>query len=80
MLRTEDAAYVQFGDGSWLCFDLLADPTWRTPITDTARILGLAQEMLTWRSIHSDRTHTDILMRDGGIGFWPADVPWREES
>lgn len=80
VLRTEDAAYVQFGDGSWLCFDLAADPTWRTPIIDSSRVLGLAQEMLTWRSVHTDRTHTDMLMRDGGIGFWPADVSWRQED
>ena len=31
VVRTEDAAYVHFGDGSSLCFDLAADPTWRTP-------------------------------------------------
>lgn len=80
VLRTDDAAYVQFGDGSWLCFDLAADPTWRTPITDPSRILPLAQEMLTWRSVHTDRTHTDMLMRDGGIGFWPDNVPWRDEE
>ncbi|MFM7756129.1 MAG: sulfatase-like hydrolase/transferase [Actinomycetota bacterium] len=80
VLRTEDAAYVQFGDGSWLCFDLAVDATWRTSISDPSRILGLAQEMLTWRSVHTDRTHTDMLMRNGGIGFWPADVPWREEA
>ena len=46
---TPTAAYVQFGDGSWLCFDLAADPTWRTAIDDPAVVLPLAQEMLTWR-------------------------------
>lgn len=30
----EEIAYVQFGDGSYLCFDLLVDPTWRTACTD----------------------------------------------
>ena len=78
--RSADTAYVQFGDGTALCFDLDADPTWRTEVTDPVRILTMAQQMLTWRSMHTERTHTDMLMRDGGIGFWPADVPWREET
>ena len=30
VLRTDRHAYVQFGDGDWLCFDLAADPTWQT--------------------------------------------------
>jgi hypothetical protein len=66
--RERDAAYVQFGDGSWLCFDLAADPTWRTPIGDPARVLPLAQAMLTWRSRHTDRTLADMLDEHGGIG------------
>ena len=73
-LRTDDAAYVQFGDGSWRCFDL-TDPTWNTQITDPARILALAQEMLLWRQRHADRTMTGMLLEDGGIGRWPADAP-----
>ena len=72
-LRTADAAYVQFADGSWRCYDLAADPTWRTEITDPAIVLGLAQEMLTWRSQHTDRTLTDMLVRDGGVGRFPAE-------
>ena len=32
-------AYVQFGNGDWLCFDLAADPTWRTTTTDPAVVL-----------------------------------------
>ena len=44
VLRTVDHAYVQFGDGSWLCFDLVADPTWRTTVTDPAMVLPLAQQ------------------------------------
>ncbi len=78
--RSLDTAYVQFGDGSALCFDLEADPTWRTTITDPSRLLSMAQDMLAWRSTHTDRTHTDMLMRDGGIGFWPSDVPWRNTA
>lgn len=77
VLRRDDAAYVQFGDGSSLCFDLAADPTWRTPVTDPHTILAMAQEMLVWRGVHTDRTNTDLLMRDGGVGFWPDNVPWR---
>jgi arylsulfatase A-like enzyme len=73
-LRTDDAAYVQFGDGSWRCFDL-TDPSWNTQITDPARILALAQEMLLWRQHHADRTMTGMLLEDGGIGRWPADAP-----
>ncbi|MBI5087715.1 MAG: sulfatase-like hydrolase/transferase, partial [Actinobacteria bacterium] len=37
-IRDAEGAYAQFGDGSWLSFDLVADPTWRTPITDPARV------------------------------------------
>lgn len=77
--RTSDAAYVQFGDGSWMCFDIAADPTWRTPITDPARVLGLAQDMLVWRSTHSDRAHTGLLVDKGGVGRWPDGIPWRSE-
>lgn len=75
--RSLDTAYVQFDDGSSLCFDLAADPTWRTPVTDVSRVLRMAQDMLVWRSSHADRTHTGFLVQDGGIGRWPDDVPWR---
>ena len=69
--RDERAAYVQFGDGSSLCFDLVTDPTWRTPVEDPAVILPLAQEMLVWRSRHTDRTLADMLTEHGGVGRWP---------
>src|SRR5690606_4303398 len=69
--RDERAAYVQFGDGSSLCFDLVTDPTWRTPVEDPAVILPLAQEMLVWRSRHTDRTLADMLTEQGGVGRWP---------
>lgn len=74
--RTRDTAYVQFGDGTSLCFDLESDPTWRTPVEDPRRILDMAQRMLTWRSRNTDRTHTDLLLRNGGIGTWPDDLSW----
>jgi arylsulfatase A-like enzyme len=70
-LRTDDHAYVQFGDGTWRCFDLAADPTWRTTVDDPAIVLPLAQQMLTWRSRHTDRLLADMLCQDGGVGRWP---------
>ena len=60
--RSETTAYVHFGDGSWLAFDLAADPSWRTPVSDGAAVLNEAQAMLTWRAQHSDRTLTDMLV------------------
>lgn len=69
--RTTDHAYVQLGDGDWLCFDLAADPTWCTTTTDPAVVLPLAQRMLVWRQQHLDRTLTGMLMRGGGIGRRP---------
>jgi arylsulfatase A-like enzyme len=71
VLRTETAAYVHFADGSWLAFDLAADPTWRTPLTDPAAVLALAQAMLNWRARHADRTLTGFLVQDGPKGRWP---------
>lgn len=76
--RTDDTAYVQFGDGRHLCFDLAADPTWRTQCTDQSRVLRAAQELLTWRMQMTDRQHTGFLVENGGTGRWPAGVPWRE--
>lgn len=68
---TETHAYVQFGDGNWLCFDVASDPTWRTTTIDPAVVLPLAQQMLVWRSQLADRTLSDFVTRDGGIGRWP---------
>jgi hypothetical protein len=70
-LRTDTHAYVQFGNGTWLCFDLAADPTWRTTVSDPGVVLPLAQAMLTWRAQHTDRLLADMLCQDGGIGRWP---------
>jgi arylsulfatase A-like enzyme len=72
VLRSDRAAYVHFGDGSSLCFDLAADPTWRTEVSDPAILLEHAQAMLSWRSQHSERTLTGMLVEDGGIGRWPV--------
>lgn len=73
--RSEGRAYVHFGDGAWKCFDLAADPTWRTEIHDPEIVLAEAQAMLDWRSNFLDRTMTGLLLRDGGIGRFPADDP-----
>lgn len=73
-LRNSTHAYVQFGSGDWLCFDLAADPTWRTHVTDPAVVLPLAQQMLVWRQVHLDRQMTGMLLREGGIGRRPDPV------
>ena len=75
--RTDDLAYVQFGDGRSIAFDLVADPTWRTTCDDPARLLAAAQEMLAWRMQMTERTHTGFLAANGGSGRWPDGVPWR---
>jgi arylsulfatase A-like enzyme len=71
VVRSRTAAYVQFADGSWLCFDLAADPSWRTPTTDPAVALAQAQALLTWRAQQADRTLTGMLVKAGGVGRWP---------
>ena len=48
--RSRDRAFVHFGDGSWRCFDLAADPTWQTEVTDPEIVLAEAAAMLSWRS------------------------------
>jgi arylsulfatase A-like enzyme len=73
--RDESTLYVQFGDGSWLCFDMANDPTARTQITDPAVVLAKAQAMLTWRSQHADRTLTGAIIDKGGRGRMPVGVP-----
>ena len=71
---TEDLAYVQFGDGSFRCFDLAADPTWRTECTDADRVLGAAQTQLLWRQRHLRREGTDLLLSRERFGNWPSDL------
>lgn len=76
--RSESYAYVQFADGDWLCFDLATDPTWRTHVDDPAIIAREAQAMLQWRMRNTNRTLTDFLVEDGGVGRWPTNVSWRK--
>ncbi|MBI4882581.1 MAG: sulfatase-like hydrolase/transferase [Actinobacteria bacterium] len=75
VLRNDTNAYVQFGNGDWLCFDLAGDPTWQTQVTDPAVVLPLAQEMLVWRQQNLDRQLTGMLLRYGGIGRHPDPPP-----
>jgi arylsulfatase A-like enzyme len=79
--RSDTAAYVHFGDGSSLAFDLQADPSWRTPLKEPSTVLREAQAMLTWRAQHSDRTMTGMLVEKGGVGRWPV-LPekWSERT
>ncbi len=69
--RTATHAYVQFGDGTWLCFDLAADPGWHTTTADPAAVLPLAQSMLTWRSRHLGGARTQQLLGPERRGLWP---------
>jgi len=71
VLRNTTHAYVQFGDASWRCFDLAADPNWRTECADPSIVLPLTQAMLSWRSHHTERTLSGMLVEDGGVGRWP---------
>lgn len=69
-----DVAYVQFGDGSYRCYDLLEDPTWRTPCRDADRVLAAAQEQLVWRQEHLGRDLTDMVLGPDRRGRWPLDA------
>jgi arylsulfatase A-like enzyme len=69
---SDDIAYVHFGDGSFRCFDLAADPTWRTECTDDSRVLASAQELLGWRQEHLNRDLTDLLLTSRRLGRWPV--------
>jgi len=73
--RSRDRAFVHFGDGSWRCFDLAADPTWQTEVGDPSVVLDEAAAMLSWRSRNLDRTMTGMLLEDGGIGRRPPANP-----
>ncbi len=72
VIRTVSDAYVHFGDGSWLCFDLAADPTWRTTTDDPDRVLRLSQALCTWRQVHLDRAYPSMLLSRERLGRWPA--------
>jgi len=74
VVRADASAYVQFGDGSWRCFDLAADRGWGVELDDPAAVLAQAQSMLTWRSQHLDRTLADMVIAGGARGRHPPAV------
>jgi arylsulfatase A-like enzyme len=77
--RAADCAFIQFADGEDLAFDLAADLTWRTPLTDPARLLEAASATLAWRARHAPRplSRSESLAPhppagyDGGAGGAP---------
>ncbi len=69
---SDELAYVQFADGSFKCYDLVEDPTWRIECRDAERIVLAAQEQLVWRQEHLRRELTDMLLRPSRPGRWPA--------
>jgi arylsulfatase A-like enzyme len=71
---SDDLAYVQFGDGSYRCFDLVEDPTWRTECQDVERVLHAAQRQLVWRQEHLRHDLTDMLLTPERLGHWPSDL------
>jgi arylsulfatase A-like enzyme len=72
VVRTLSHSYVHFGDGSWRCFDLGEDSTWRTECHDPEVVLPLAQALAGWRQEHLDRTYTSMLLSPERLGVWPA--------
>jgi hypothetical protein len=69
----EDLAFVQFGDGSTKCFDVAADPTWRTECGDLERVFYAMQRQLLWRQRHVRHDLTDMLLSPERRGRWPSD-------
>jgi arylsulfatase A-like enzyme len=69
---SDEFGYVQFADGSFKCYDLVEDPTWRSECRDAERIIHAAQEQLVWRQEHLRRELTDMLLRPSRPGRWPA--------
>ncbi len=69
-----EVAYVQFSDGSFRCYDLASDPTWRTPCLDPDRIAAAAREQLVWRQEHLGRDYTDMMLGAERRGRWPVAV------
>lgn len=70
--RSSTHAYVHFGDSSSLCFDLAADPSWRTTTTASEVVLPMAQSLLTWRSNHLGARYSRMLLGPDRRGLWPA--------
>ncbi len=75
-----DIAYVQFGNGSFRCYDLAVDPTWRTEVRDVDRVLEVAQAQLVWRQEHLRHDLTDMLLTPNRLGWWPSGFNPREST
>ena len=75
---TTSYAYVQFGNGSWLCFDLAADPTWRTeddrPGRRAAARAGDADVAVPARRPHARRPGARATAAAAGRRCRPAGV------
>lgn len=71
---SDDLAYVQFGDGSFRCFDIGLDPTWRTECHDAERVLQAAQRQLVWRQGNLRHDLTDMLLSPERLGEWPREL------
>jgi arylsulfatase A-like enzyme len=66
--RNHSSAFVHFGDGSTLHFDLAADPTWQTLVEDPAEHCAAATALLTWRVENSPRGLSGSLISNGILG------------
>lgn len=75
--RTETHGYVQFAHGDWLCFDLAADPTWRTASTDIAAASELARATVSWHMEHAPRELTGVVLGPEPVGRWPEGLTWQ---
>ena len=71
MLRDERAKYVHFAGLPPLFFDLEDDPDeFEDRAADPAcapRVLEYAQQMLSWRMEHAERTLTNLIMTPAGV-------------
>ena len=65
--RSRERAYVQFGNGAWLAYDLARDPSWCSAVDDLDAVLADAQAMLVWRATHRDRTLSGALLTPDGL-------------
>ncbi len=62
--RDHEHSLVVFGDGTWLCFDLLADPGERVLCDDADQVAALLADLHAWRMRHLDRRLTRVLLDD----------------
>jgi hypothetical protein len=75
--RTGSHAYVHFGDGTWRCFDLVADPDWHVTTRSADDVLPLAQSLLTWRSNHLGGDYAQLVLGAEPKGLWSIPISRR---